>query len=377
VADPTVDELFATTKFELYPEVVQDNFFLAVPELAYFRDHCLVPFGGGSFMQTVFRYAPLIGGFYAPGSSFNIDRRVTLAAMQFDTRYAYVSIPEFKEELQVENKGKNAVISILDADMQNGIDTLNAIIAINMALNGQLTGRTLAINGWPEAINDGITPQYDGNVYTSYGNQARNGAVGSALNSVPVFCGTAAGAAGVAGYPVYEEAYQDATIGRKEPNLISMNKAAYAYVKEKLVVQQRYQQERDPVWGVMGFRFNNAMVLKSDYFPSSKYGGTDPVLGTWSTSTFSSPGTTANGGTAAAASNLPTSGTTVTVGEVVNMYNTFDWLVRITDNEEYGGGFSGFVPAQGNTRVVGQIKIMFNLENLSPRTQKTLYGIGG
>ena len=58
----TVDELSATTKYEIYPEVVQDNFFLAVPELAYFRDHCLVPFGGGSFMQAVFRYASLIGG---------------------------------------------------------------------------------------------------------------------------------------------------------------------------------------------------------------------------------------------------------------------------------------------------------------------------
>jgi hypothetical protein len=376
VGDPTVDELDAVTKFEIYPEVVTDNFFLAVPELAYFRDHCMVPFGGGSFMQAVFRYAPMIGGFYAPGANFNITKRQTLAALQFDTRYMYVSIPEYKEQIQVENVGQNAVISILEADMQNGIDTANVIVAVNMALNGQGV-RSLAINGWPEAINDGITPSYDGAVYTSYGNQARNGAVGSALNSVPVFCGTAAGAAGVVQYSTFEEGYQDASIGKKEPNLGVGNKAVIAYVKEKLVVQQRFQQERDPVWGVMGFRLNNAMILKSDYFPSLKYGQNDPVLGNYLTGTFVSPGTTANGGTANAQSNLPVSGTTVTVGEVFNFYNTFDWLFRVSDNEEFGFGFSGFVPTNNNTRIVGQIKAMVNMENLSPRTQKQFYGIGG
>lgn len=377
MADPNVDELNATTLFEIYPRVVEDEFFLAAPFLAYLRDHCMVPFGGGSFMQAIFRYAPLIGGFYAPGGSFNITKRTTLAALQFDTRYAYVSIPEYKEQIQVENKGELAVASLLDADMQNGVDTMNAIYAVALAQSGQ-GARSLAVNGWAEIGNDGITPSWDGTVYTSYGQQTRNGAIGSVLNSVPIFCGTATGGTGVAGYSVYEEAYQDVTIGKKEPNLMVSNKAGIAYIKEKLQVQQRFQQERDPVWGVMGFRFNNAMVLKDDYFPSLKYGQTDPILGSWLTSTFVSPGTTSNGGTAAASSNLPVSGTTVTVGEVVAFFNTFDFLFRVTDNEEFGFGFSGFVPAQDNTRVVGQIKAMCNIECVSPRTGvKQLYGIGG
>lgn len=378
MADPNVNELNSLTYYEVYPKTIEDEFFLAAPFLAYLRDHCLVPFTGGSFMQAIFRYAPLIGGFYAPGGGFNITRRQTIAALQFDTRYLYVSIPEYKEEIQVENKGEYAVASLLEADMQNGVDTINAIVAVALAQNGQLTGRTLAINGWPEAINDGITPGYDGQVYTSYGQQARNGAVGSALNSVPIFCGnSASGAAGPITYSTLEEGYQDATIGRKEPNLGVGNKAIIAYIKEKLVVQQRFAQERDPVWGVTGFRLNNAMILKDDYFPSLKYGKTDPVLGSWLTGTFVSPGTTANGGTADAISNLPPATTVVTVGEVFAFLNTFDFLFRVTDNDEYGFGFSGFVPAQDNTKVVGQIKAMCNLECLSPRTQKQFYGING
>lgn len=374
--DPNVNELNAVTLFEIYPRQVEDEFFLSAPLLAYFRDHCLVPFTGGSFMQAPFRYAPLIGGFYAPGSAFNLTKRVTIAALQFDTRYLYVSIPEYKEEIMVENKGEHAVVSLLEADMENGVDTANGITAVALAQSGQ-GARSLAINGWAEVINDGITPSWDGNVYSTYGQQARNGAVGSTLNSVPVFCGTAAGAAGVIQYSTLEEGYQDATIGRKEPNLGVGNKAVIAYIKEKLVVQQRFAQERDPVWGVMGFRFNNAMILKDDYFPSLKYGQNDPILGSWLTSTFSSPGTTANGGTANVNSNLPVAATTVTVGEVFAFFNTFDFLFRVTDSEEFGYGFSGFVPEQGSTKVVGQIKAMVNLECVSPRTQKQFYGIGG
>ena len=368
--DPTIAELNSVTLFEIYPRTVTDNFFLATPLLAYWRDHCLVPFTGGTWMQAAIRYASMIGGFYAPGASFNLAKRQTITALQFDTRYCYVSIPEYKEEVQVENKGPNAVVSLLDADMQNGVDTINAIVAVNSNQNGQTAGRTLAINGWPEAINDGVTPSYDGNVYTQYGQQTRNGAIGSALNSVPYWAGDENGNPGTATYNVYEENYQDACIGQKEPNLGVSNKAGIAYIKEKIQVQQRFQQEKDPVWGVTGFRFNNAMILKDDYFPSAKYGQNDPILGNFQTGTFTSPANPA------AASNLPAN-TTITVGEVFCFFNTFDWLFRVTDNEEFGFGFSGFVPAQDNTRVVGQIKAMVNMECLSPRTQKQIYGIGG
>ena len=78
-------ELNATTLQEIYPRVVNDNFFLAAPFLAYLRDHCMVPFTGGAFMQSIFRYAPMIGGFYAPGAGFNITKRTTIAKIPYLT----------------------------------------------------------------------------------------------------------------------------------------------------------------------------------------------------------------------------------------------------------------------------------------------------
>lgn len=367
--DPAIAELNAVTLQEIYPRTVEDEFFLATPFLAYIRDHCMVPFKGGTFMQSPIRYAPLIGGFYAPGANFNITKRQTITALTFDTRYCYVSIPEYKEEIQVENKGELAVASLLEADMQNGVDTINAIVAIALAQSGQ-GDRSTAINGWTEALNNGVDPSYDGNVYTQYGNQARNAAIGSALNSTPQWCGDQLGNPGIIQYSQLEEGYQDASIGQKEPNLGTGNKAVTAYIKEKMVVQQRFAQEKDPVWGVTGFRFNNAMVMKDDYFPSLRYGKNDPILGNYLTEPFVTPAVVT------AQSNLPAN-TTVIPAEVFCWFNTFDFMFRVTDNDEFGFGFSGFVPAQDNTRVVGQIKAMVNLQCLSPRTQKQYYGIGG
>ena len=108
---------------------------------------------------------------------------------------------------------------------------MNAIVAIALAQSGQ-GDRSLAINGWAEAINNGVDPSWDGNIYTQYGQQARNGAIGSALNSTPQWCGDASGNPGVVQYSTLEEGYQDASIGQKEPNLGCGNKAVIAYIKE-------------------------------------------------------------------------------------------------------------------------------------------------
>jgi hypothetical protein len=51
--------------------------------------------------------------------------------------------------------------------------------------------------------------------------------------------------------------------------------------------------------------------------------------------------------------------------------------VRISNSALYGFGFTGFKPAQDNTKVVGQILAALNLECFAPRLQKQIFGIGG
>jgi hypothetical protein len=374
--DPILDEINLVTLKEIQPRLIEDQYFLDTPFEAYLRAKSLVPFGGGSFMQTVFLYAPMIGGAYAKGASFNITKRQTLAGTLFDPKYYEVSVPEFKEDIQVLNKGELAVFSLIETDLRNAINTISGITAVDLSLHGQATGTGIVgnrpnnINGWIEAVNDGITPGWDGSIFTAYGTQPRNGVIGSVLNSVPYFGGNTAGIAGPITYGVMEETYQTASIGREEPDLGVCNKALCAYIKERIQPQQRFAQERDPYFGVSGMRMNSAMILKDDYFPSLKYGVNNPDLGNYLTSTFTSPGTTGTN------SNMPAT-TVINVAEVFCWFNTRKFLLRISDDAEYGGGFSGFVPAQDNTKVVGQVKLGINLECVAPRLQLQMFGFAG
>jgi hypothetical protein len=375
MADPILDEINLTTLAEIYPTTIEDNFFLDTPFLSYLRARCLTDFTGGANTRFTFLYAPMIGGAYARGDNFNITKRQTLAGAVFDPKLYEVSVPEYLEDLEILNRGPNAVFSLIDTDLANAMHTISAIIGVSINRHGQVAGggvignRPKEINGWIEAVNDGVTNGWDGSTFSTYGTATRNGVISKALNSIPYWVGTQGGATGPISYQVLEETYQDATIGREEPDLGVTNKACYAYIKEKIQPQQRFAQERDPYFGVSGMKMNSAMILKDDYFPSLRYGQNDPDLGSWLTGTFTSASTVAS------TSNMPAS-TSLTVGEVFAWFNTKKWLLRISNSSLYGFGFTGFKPAQDNTRVVGQILAALNLECVAPRLQKQLLGIG-
>jgi len=386
LADPSIDALNATTLKEMWPRIIFDQFFKATPFAARLRGQSLMPYTGGAFMQNTHIVKPMIGGAYAPGSNWNLTKQQTITATAFDPKFYEVSVPEYLEQILVENVGELATFSLVNTDLTNAMNTITEIVAIDLSLHGQASGggvvgnRPNNLSGWIEAVNDGITPGWDGSIFVNYGNQPRNGFVGSTLNSIPVFGGNQiTGKTQPVTYSILEEGYQTASVGNKEPDLGVCNKALYAYIKEKIQPQQRFGQERDPYWGASGMKMNGALILKDDYFPSLKYGALDPNGGNYLTGTFASPGTVGDGGggTASPQSNLPLSPTVVTVGEVFCWFRMADWGFRIADNPVYGYGFSGFIPTQDNSRVVGQVKAMQQLQGFSPRTQWQAYGFGG
>lgn len=377
MSDPIYDELNLTTRKEIYPRTIKDCFFLDVPFLAKLRAKALVPFPGGSEMQSTFLYAPLIGGMYKKGGpGFNLTKPQTLAGTTFQPKYYEVNITEYLEDIEVENKGPEAVFSLIDTDLRNAMHTMTEIAALAMQKHGQsvVTGvaddRSGHINGWVEALNDGKTNSWDGNYYTTYGTATRNAVVGAALNSEPYFCGNSDGTTGALTFKVLEETYQSISIGRKEPDLGVGNKQVISLIKERLQPQQRFAQERDPEFGIHGFRFNNAMILKDDLFPSTRYGSSR------STGSFLPADFTSVASGMGANSNLPAS-QTIKVGEVFAWFNTNSWAVRISDSPRFGFGFTGFKPQIDGTRVAGQILAALNLQCFEPRVAgKVLYGIG-
>lgn len=380
--DPFVDELSATTKYEIYPGVIKDNFFLDTPLLAYFRDHSLVPFPGGTAMQQTFLFKNMATGSYAIGQNLNTNKRKTIAATRFEPKFYASIIPEYMEDIDVFNVGPDAVFSLLQTDLANAMNSICANIAVALSLHGQASAsgivgnRPYDISGWIEAINDGITPGWDGSIFTTYGGQSRNGAIGSTMNSIPRYCGDSTPATGTSlggpvTYSILEEGYWDATVGRERPNLGTCNKALYAYIKERIQPLQRANMENavDAVWGVSGVKMNDAMILPDEYFPSAVYGQNYPDFGNNLTGTFTVPAG------ASSLSHLPASGVTVTVGEVFAWLTTNTWLFRVATSPRYNFGLQGFFPQADGTKVVARIHAGIQTICTAPRQQKQFYGI--
>jgi hypothetical protein len=386
MADPLalVSALTAVTREEIWPRQVTDNFFKAIPFFSYLRDKAIMDWDGGTYMQYPFLYNALMGGAYAPGSSFNIDKVDTLSALQFREKYYEDNITHFLEEIEVRNRGANAVFSLLDTDMRNAMMTITTQIAIAAWRHGQVAGgtaatvlddRSLEINGLSEALNDGTVYSWDGNIFTVYGGQQRNGYIGAALNSVPRWMGTANGSPGKITYEVLEDMYQTASQGNLSPDLAVTSKRGMTLIKNTLQVQQRFAQETEPRYGFEGIRLNKMLITKDDYAPSAApsaggFGVNDPRLGNYLT------GTITNGLTGTPAGNFPnsTNATTLTVAEVIFMLNTDSWIFRVSTSPLYQFGWTGFKPAQDNTMVSGQVLAAVNLECISNRLN--IHGFG-
>lgn len=381
MADPILDAVNAVTNKVIWPRQITDNFFRAIPFFTYLRDKAIMDFDGGVLMQYPFLFNSLIGGAYAPGGSFNIDRVDTIAATQFRERYYEVNVTEFKEEIQVRNKGQAAVFSLLDADLKNAMMSLTTMIAIDAWRHGQVSSstvlddRSLNINGISEAMNDGTVYSWDGNIFSLYGAQARNGAIGAALNSVPKWLGQSNGAAGKITYEQTEDMYQQSSQGNLSPDLAVTSKRGITLLKNTLQVQQIFQQETDPRYGFEGIRLNKMLITKDDYAPSAapSAGGSgvnDTRLGNYLTSTIT------NGLTGTPAGGFPnsTAAATLTVAEVLFMFNTDTWIFRVSTDPEFQFGWTGFKPGQDNTRVSGQSLAAVNLECVSNRLN--IHGFG-
>jgi hypothetical protein len=380
MADPILDEINLTTLPEINDSCIEDLFFMGSVFQAHLRAKCLVPFKGGAFTRNVFLYNPLNGGAYQKGvGGFSLQKPNTLGGTVFDPRYYIVMIIEYLEDIDVLNTGDLSVFSLLETDMANAYQTISAIMALDIQQNGQIAPRNININGWVEAINDGIVPSWDGNIYTSYGTAPRNGTVRKALNGNVYWAGNADGSAAPIQYPVLNAAYNLARRGKEEPDLFVANKPFISFIENRIQPQQRMDFSatgvRDPFYGATGFRFKNAIVMQDDYMPSAKgYPYSDATNGGLGNNLT---GTIAYTAPAAPPNSFPTTNQTLTVGEVGVFFNTSRWKFRVSNSKEFGFNPTDFIRSPDNTRIASQLKAAVNLENTAPWTNTQIYGVNG
>lgn len=339
------DELNTSTNRHIVPGVV-DQVFKNDPLLAHMKKNNVEKFPGGTQINENFLYASMPnGGAYAKGSTFTISLVQTETSASFVPKHYGIPVAVAKEDVQVFNKGEHAVFRLIDSKLQNAALTMSAILAVDLYQNGTGT-RINNMNGLAEALNDGSVSSWNGSAYTTYGSLTRGGTIGTALSSP--MTGPAASVGGPITYKILEETYNSIVIGDEYPNLMVTTNLGMSYIKEKFQPQWRVETQ-DPNIGFNGVKFNQAMIIQSQYAPGTAADSTNANLGTNYTS----------------------------AGETIFYLNTKYFRLWVTDDPEFGFGFTGFKPAQDTLVVAGQYLFTGNMTCQAPRMSRHIYAITG
>jgi hypothetical protein len=365
-----LDQITVSTKRYIRetPKLI-DMVFQEGPLVAYAKQTNKEVFTGGRFIGENFWYNGLIGGPYLAGAEFDITEPQVEQELQFNIKYFETNITFLKEEIQVINKGANMAFSLVESRTQNAYTTMGAFQEIAMYLPGINANYTANFNGLPEALNDNATVSWNNVLYPQYGTITRGGAVGTVLNSAPTDVN------GTIQYNTLEETYGNASFGQLEPNLGVTTAFGYSFIKEKFQTQQRFNDTQDPKIGFNGLKFNNATLIRSRYAPGAYLfgsSGTADSVAVQFMKTMSKGALTAYpapvGGYPAAGSYSETLWWLNAKKPYMNFY--------ISDDPEFGYGFTGFKPAQGNTKVAGQV-LFAGAATWAPRYHRQLYRITG
>jgi hypothetical protein len=379
MADPVFDQLSSTTLADLRDDVLYDCFFVDSAWLRKLRvSGALDDFLGGTIMQTPFQYDRVNGGAYAPGSDVQVQQKQIIASTAFVPKAYKEDVPLnlFRTNV-IQAAGPAVKIKEVDAYMTNAVQALNTDLAIDFYRHGQSisgSNRILFINGISEALNDGVNNSWDGNVFTTYGGQLRNGVVGNVLNSVPIWCGDQAGNTGQISYKVLVEAYLNCV---QRPDIGLCNKALFAYLLERQEPKQRFETQTDVSIGMSGLKLLDAMIFEDKLAPSTKYGTILPSGLSQTTSIKPSTFTSATLSAAQRAiSNLP-SAVTINPGEPFFWLRAKGWKLRPSVDPEYNFNFTPPIRSANNADLVVMfLKAALNCYTTSPRDNTQIYGVG-
>ncbi len=404
-ADPLYNEIDATNLESVRKSVVFQNLFVDTPFQAKLRRAGVWdPFLGGSGMFEGFIYGRPQGAAVAPGQTVTVTRQQQNTGMKFVPK-AYVSWNPLDDwELDdgtgtggVINSGPAMIANQYQILMENMVEMINTMIEMDSFRHGQAAGsgvgenRILNSNGLEEALNNGIDPGPFGNVFTTYGSNTRNGVIGKALNSVPLWLGNSSGATGQIDFNVLMRMWGQCTVTGGKPKLGITNVLGFVAVANALDAQRRdvSNKNHDIAWE--GLDFNGVEIYADPLAPSADAGdflSFPPASGqagnntlvdgagmSTQTSTFLTPtysGVSA-GQPSPTGSNFP-SATTVTVGEVLYFLEPESFKIRPTNKKGWNYGLRR-APMPNNVSMDALfMRLGTNLYNTMPRHNSVAFG---
>ncbi len=416
LTDPLYSEIDATNLESVRRNVVFDNLFVDTPFQAKLRAAgVLDPFLGGSGMFEGFIYGRVQGSALAPGSTVTVTRQQTNTGMKFLPKAYATWVPLDDWELDdgsgtggVVNSGPAMIANQYQILMENMTMTMNTMIEMDSFRHGQPTGtgvsdnRSLNTNGLDEGLNNGIDPSPFGNIYATYGGDTRNGVIGPALNSTPLWLGgTTAGAStsslatngtGQIDVNAMTRLWAQCVVTGGKPDMGITNVFGFTAIVNALDAQRRNTDMKKFDIGYTGVTFNGMELypdplapsaLAADFLSLAPSGGKagnnnlqDGAGGNTQTSTLVTPQYTnagANVATSPTGSNFP-SNATCTVGEVLYFLEAGSFKLRPTDKSGWNFGLRR-APMPNNVSMDALfMRLGTNLYNVMPRHNGVAFG---
>jgi hypothetical protein len=400
---PLFPEIPATTVNEIVDGYIWQNSYIETPLMRYFRaSGAYDPFGGGAAMQVPQFYAGAQGGAIYPGQDVTVNRVQMITASVFVQKLytKFILVEEFG--LEVLNTGPNARVQILEGYLEQMMEGIDFQLEGDMFRHGQAAGtgvsdnRFASINGFSEAINDGVTPSWDGNVFPTYGSQTRNGAINASLNSTPIWLGDSSGNPAPPSYQQLLKTYKTA-IGR--PTLGVTSYLGYTAIAAAFQRQQRYDVRDDQNINWSGIKFEDSTIFDDDIVPSSNpkpsianlfttVDGTAPAPGAIQTGQFViNAAMLANQGlsqlpslgfTSNATSSLSGGLNTIVVGEPLFWLDVDSWKYRPAETGSFNYHMMDPIRYPQNPTLYTQfLRHALNQYTPTPRRHVQCYGIKG
>lgn len=402
---PLFPELSASTLNELIDGYVYQNSYIGTPLQRYFRaSGAYDPFGGGAAMQVPQIYQGVGGGALFPGEDVTItDEQVVTASLFQPKAYAkYKLVNDFVIEAQ--NKGPEARVALLEAYLNQLMEGIDFQIEGDLFRHGQSSGngvndnRLASINGFSEAMNDGVTPSWDSNVFPTYGGQTRNGAIASSLNSTPIWLGDQSGNPAPPNYQTLLKTYLTPILNGAD-KLGVTSYLGYASITAAFQRQERYFTRDDKNINWEGIKLENATIFYDDIVPSSapkpsianlfqSPAGTAPTPGAIQTGTFTLTSAMLANQSISSLPNLGFTSTsqksavgglnTIIVGEPLFWVSPERWKYREAEGTPVNYFFMEPSRWPENPFLYVQwLRHVLNFYNPTPREEQQCYGILG
>lgn len=394
MSDPTYNsDLQSSTLDDMVLEIAFMNFFVETPKQEWLRAVGAVdPFDGGVLMREPTIFNRPLGGANSPGTSVTIVHRQQLANLAFTERLysTYDNLETFS--LLVQNRGTAKRVDLLDLYAQNHIFAINTDVEVDSFHHGQspVTGfitddGSERVNGDDEVMNNGKDPGWYGNVYTSYGSQARNGSQTNTLNSTPYWYGNADGTAAaftVEGLTAHMMRVKK--FNNQSGNVIGItSQEGIGYIYAMFQRQQRLVEWKveDTCPGFDGIGFMGAMIYGDTLAPGRAWTQTLPpqisqtsnATDTAGTSTAGQPYSFTSPTTVTTFSGIPAS-TQISVGEPLFLYSGRSMKYRPTSEPEFFFGVRRNQVYNSNTLDSYIVNLGINITNQMPRENCLGYG---